>query len=36
MIDKRVKTFVDKFRACKGDIEEREYINKILGEIRLA
>ena len=36
MIDKQIKKFVDKFRACKGDNEEKEYMNQMLGDIRLA
>lgn len=35
MIDKRVKRFVEKFRECKGEAEEREYINRMIGEIRI-
>ncbi len=36
MIDKKIKTFVEKFRACKGDLEEKEFMNQMLGDIRLS
>lgn len=34
MIDKKLRNFIEGFRLSKGDDEEREYINKILGELR--